>query len=112
MSGTAEIDDPDASNRRDNDRLFFAAEVLVAREDRGWRTAVLDLSVSGCALMRPAGFDLHIGAVVTLYFLTRSGPGPGVTSRVARFGPRDVGFEYHETQQVPPRLPAVLVRGG
>lgn len=41
MSGAAEIDDPDASNRRDNDRLFFAAEVLVAREDRGWRTAVL-----------------------------------------------------------------------
>jgi len=106
MIGNAISDDMDDSNRRDNDRLFFAAEVLIAREHQGWRTAVLDLSVGGCALMRPAGFDLHIGAVVTLYFLTRNGPGPGVTSRVARFGPRDVGFEYHETQQVPPRLPA------
>lgn len=100
-------EDMDALNRRDNDRLPFAAEVLVARPDRGWRTAVLDLSEGGCALMRPAGFELHIGAVVTLYFLTRNGPGPGVTARVARFGPRDIGFEYHDPQQVPPRLAPV-----
>lgn len=97
----------DDQNRRDNDRLPFAAEVLVARPDRGWRTAVLDLSEGGCALMRPAGFELHIGAVVTLYFLTRNGPGPGIGARVARFGPRDVGFEYHEAQHIPPRLSAV-----
>jgi hypothetical protein len=103
------MDSPDtaASNRRDNERLFFAAEVLIAREDRGWRTAVLDLSEGGCALLRPAGFELHIGAVVTLYFLTRNGPGPGVGARVARFGARDVGFEYHEAQAVPPVLGAV-----
>mgnify|MGYP002777097750 FL=1 len=106
MSGAADDGAMDEGNRRDNDRLPFAAEVLIARDERGWRTAVLDLSVGGCALMRPARFDLHIGAVVTLYFLTRNGPGPGVTSRVARYGPRDVGFEYHEIQQVPPRLPA------
>lgn len=94
----------DAQNRRDNERLFFAAEVLVACLDRGWRTAVLDLSPGGCALLRPAGFELHIGAVVTLYFLTRNGPGPGVGARVARFGARDVGFEYHDVQTVPPSL--------
>ncbi|GAB3736638.1 hypothetical protein GCM10028794_17500 [Silanimonas algicola] len=94
----------DAQNRRDNERLPFAAEVLVARPDRGWRTAVLDLSEGGCALLRPAGFDLHIGAVVTLYFLTRNGPGPGVGARVARLGPRDIGFEYHDVQAVPPSL--------
>lgn len=92
------------SNRRDNERLPFAAEVLIAREDRGWRSAVLDLSEGGCALLRPAAFDLHIGAVVTLYFLTRNGPGPGVGGRVARFGERDVGFEYHEAQEIPPAL--------
>ena len=94
----------DASDRRDNERLPFAAEVLVARPDRGWRSAVLDLSEGGCALLRPAGFDLEIGAVVTLYFLTRSGPGAAVGARVARFGPRDVGFEYHEAQAIPPAL--------
>lgn len=94
----------DAHNRRDNERLPFAAEVLVARPDRGWRSAVLDLSEGGCALLRPAGFDLHIGAVVTLYFLTRSGPGSAVGARVARYGERDVGFEYHEAQAVPPKL--------
>jgi hypothetical protein len=94
----------DAQNRRDNERLPFAAEVLVAWPDRGWRTAVLDLSEGGCALLRPVGFELHIGAVVTLYFLTRNGPGPGVGARVARLGLRDIGFEYHEVQQVPPAL--------
>jgi hypothetical protein len=99
--------DANASNRRDNERLFFAAEVLIAREDRGWRSAVLDVSEGGCALLCPAGFDLHIGAVVTLYFLTRNGPGPGVGARVARFGARDVGFEYHEAQAVPPVLHAL-----
>lgn len=98
----------DAQNRRDNERLPFAAEVLVACPDRGWRTAVLDLSEGGCALLRPAGFELHIGAVVTLYFLTRNGPGPGVGARVARFGPRDIGFEYHDVQTVPPSLHAAL----
>ena len=100
------MDGPDcsASNRRDNERLPFAAEVLIAREDRGWRSAVLDLSEGGCALLRPAGFELHIGAVVTLYFLTHNGPGPGVGARVARFGARDIGFEYHEAQHVPPTL--------
>ncbi len=96
----------DAQNRRDNERLPFAAEVLVARPDRGWRTAVLDLSEGGCALLRPAGFELHIGAVVTLYFLTRNGPGPGVGARVARLGARDIGFEYHDVQSVPPALHA------
>ena len=97
----------DARNRRDNERLPFAAEVLVACPDRGWRSAVLDLSPGGCALLRPAGFELHIGAVVTLYFLTRNGPGPGVGARVARMGPRDVGFEYHDEQTVPPSLHAM-----
>ena len=96
----------DSLNRRDNERLPFAAEVLVARPDRGWRTAVLDLSEGGCALLLPPGFELHIGAVVTLYFLTRNGPGPGVGARLARFGPSDIGFEYHETQHIPPALQA------
>ena len=94
----------DDLNRRDNDRLPFAAEVLIAHPERGWRTAVLDLSEGGCALIRPLDFDLHLGAVVTLYFLIRRGPGPGVGARVARLGSRDIGFEYHEVQQVPPRL--------
>ena len=97
----------DPSNRRDNERLPFAAEVLIAREDRGWRAAVLDLSEGGCALMRPVGFDLLIGNVVTLYFLTRNGPGPGVGARVARLGARDLGFEYHDAQQIPPALTAI-----
>lgn len=94
----------DDQDRRDNDRLLFAAEVLIALPDRGWRTAVLDLSEGGCALMRPGGVELHIGNVVTLYFLTRNGPGPGIGARVARLGERDIGFEYHEAQQMPPRL--------
>lgn len=103
MPGSAAMD---ARNRRDNERLFFAAEVLVACADRGWRTAVLDLSEGGCALLRPNGFDLHIGAVVTLYFLMRNGPGPGVGARVARLGSRDIGFEYHDVQTIPPSLHA------
>ena len=94
----------DPSDRRDNERLPFAAEVLIALEDRGWRAAVLDLSEGGCALMRPAGFELQVANVVTLYFLTRNGPGPGVGARVARIGARDIGFEYHEAQQIPPAL--------
>lgn len=102
----------DDNNRRDNERLPFAAEVLVARPDRGWRTAVLDLSEGGCALLRPAGFELHIGAVVTLYFLTRTGPGPAVGARVARYGPRDVGFEYHDVQAIPPVLQAATASTG
>ncbi len=104
MSAARPDDTSDEYNRRDNDRLLFAVEVLVACADVGWRTAVLDLSEGGCALMRPASFELHIGAVVTLYFLTSKGPVPGVGARVARFGPRDVGFEYHEVQSVPPSL--------
>lgn len=94
----------DAQDRRDNQRLLFAAEVLIAREDRGWRAALLDLSNGGCALLRPAGFDLHVGAVVALHFLVGRGPGPAVGARLARLGPRDLGFEYHEPQAVPPRL--------
>lgn len=95
----------DAKNRRDNERLFFAAEVLIARPDKGWRAAVLDLSEGGCALLCPRGFDLHLGAVVTLYFLSRKGPGAAVGARLARIGERDLGFEYHEAQAVPPRTP-------
>lgn len=111
MSGSVARGDDDQqalddNNRRDNERLFFAAEVLVAQETQGWRTAVLDLSEGGCALLRPSDFDLHIGAVVTLYFLTRRGPGPAVGARVARLGGRDIGFEYHDVQAIPPRLSA------
>ena len=46
---------------------------------------------------------------MTLYFLTRNGPGPGVGARVARVGPRDVGFEYHDEQTVPPSLHAATL---
>jgi hypothetical protein len=100
----------DANDRRDNQRLLFAAEVLIAREDRGWRSAVLDLSGGGCALLRPAGFDLHLGAVVTIHFMAGKGPGPAVGARLARIGANDLGFEYHEPQAVPPRLPDVPPR--
>jgi len=96
----------DAQNRRDNERLLFAAEVLIAREDRAWRSAVLDLSGGGCALLRPDHFNLHLGAVVSIHFIAGSGPGPVVGARLARIGPRDLGFEYHEPQAIPPRLAA------
>ena len=102
----------EAHDRRDNERLPFAAEVLVAREDRAWRAAVLDFSSGGCALLRPAGFDLHVGAVVTLYIVVRSGPGPAVGAQLARVGPRDLGFEYHEPQTIPPRLREPATQGG
>jgi len=91
---------------RGNERLPFAAEVLVAREDRGWRAEVLDFSESGCALLRPGHFDLHLGAVVTLYLLARNGPGVAVSARLARVGERDLGFEYHENQAIPPNFRA------
>ena len=93
-----------ARNRREKERLPFAVEVLVASPDRGWRSAVLDLSEGGCAVIHPVGFDLEEGAVVTLYFLYRDGPGPAVGALVARVTERDVGFEYHEPQTQPPRL--------
>jgi hypothetical protein len=90
-------------DKRFDDRVPFAAELLVVRDDAAWRAELTDLSAGGCGAFRPADCDLEEDALVRLFFLAGPGRAVAVDARVARDDPRRIGFEYHEPQAIPPR---------
>jgi len=90
------------ANNRWSDRVPFAARVMVLFEDRAWVSEVKDLSEGGCGLFRPPTCLLDVAEIVRLVFFDVSGPAVVVDARVARVENGSLGFEYHETQTVPP----------
>lgn len=90
-------------DKRFADRVPFAAELLVVRDDAAWRAELTDLSAGGCGAFRPEDCDLEEDALVRLFFLAGPGRAVAVDARVARDDPRRLGFEYHEPQLVPPQ---------
>lgn len=94
--------DPDYGNQRSSPRVPYAARMLVVRSDKAWLVELQDLSEGGCGIFRPAGCDLEVGHIVRLFFFEHPGPALGIDARVARVEARTLGFEYHETQSIPP----------
>ena len=94
------------ANARWSDRVPFAAKVMVLRDDQAWVGEVTDLSEGGCGLFRPADCSLEVAQIVKLVFFDeiQGGPAVVVDARVARVENGSLGFEYHETQSVPPAL--------
>ena len=90
-------------DKRFADRVPFAAELLVVREDEAWRAELTDLSAGGCGAFRPSDCDLEEGVLVRLFFMGEPGRAVVVNARVARDDPHRLGFEYHEPQQIPPQ---------
>jgi hypothetical protein len=91
--------------RRAGDRVPFAIRVMLVYGEAAWATDVLDLSEGGCGIFRPAGCLLREGNVAQLFFFEGTGPAVPVSARIARVTERHIGFEYHETQTIPPSLP-------
>lgn len=89
-------------NNRGSDRVPYAARVMLLRDDLAWVGEVKDLSEGGCGLFRPAECDLEVAQIVRLVFFDESGPAVVVDARVARVENGSLGFEYHDTQAVPP----------
>ena len=94
------------ANARWSDRVPFAAKVMVLRDDQAWVGEVTDLSEGGCGLFRPSDCTLEVAEIVKLVFFDdiQAGPAVVVDARVARVEDGSLGFEYHETQSVPPAL--------
>jgi hypothetical protein len=90
------------ANNRWSDRVPFAARVMVLRDDTAWLGEVKDLSEGGCGLFRPRECNLEVAQIVKLVFFEEAGPAVVVDARVARVENGSLGFEYHDTQQVPP----------
>lgn len=92
------------ANARWSDRVPYAAKVMVLRDDQAWLGQVTDLSQGGCGLFRPEACALEVAEIVRLVFFdeNQSGPAVVVDARVARVENGSLGFEYHETQAVPP----------
>ena len=92
------------ANARWSDRVPFAAKVMVLRDDQAWVGEVTDLSEGGCGLFRPSDCTLEVAQIVRLVFFDeiQAGPAVVVDARVARVENGSLGFEYHETQAVPP----------
>ncbi len=85
------------------ERVPFAARLMVVRGTVAWFVDLLDLSEGGCAVFRPEGSTLEEEQVVHLFFYMQdSAPAVMVPARVARINDRQIGFEYHESQTVPP----------
>ncbi|GAB2654098.1 PilZ domain-containing protein [Arenimonas aestuarii] len=90
------------NDHRFNQRVPYAARVMVVRGDDAWLGEVVDLSEGGCGLFRPEGCTLQVAEVVQLVFFDQPGPAVLVGARVARVQDSLLGFEYHDPQQVPP----------
>lgn len=89
-------------DRRDSVRMPYPMKVLVQYSDMAWVADVLDLSVGGCGIYRPAGCLLNPGNVAQLFFFEGTGPAVRVSACIARITERHIGFEYHEPQHIPP----------
>lgn len=93
----------DGNCPRASDRVRYAARLLVLRGDKAWLVTVRDLSTGGCGVFRPDKCDLEAEQIVQLFFLIEdNAPAVSVSARVARVTARQIGFEYHEPQAVPP----------
>lgn len=99
------MEDDGASERRSNIRVPYAMQVMILCGDLAWVADVLDLSEGGCGVFRPKGCVLREGNVARLLFFETNGQAVAVSARIARIGERHLGFEYHETQTIPPSLP-------
>ena len=92
----------DPNDHRFSDRVPYAARVMVICGQQAWLGEVKDLSEGGCGLFRPAECVLDAAEIVQLVFFEEPGPAVVVDARVARVENGSLGFEYHETQAVPP----------
>ncbi|QNP40808.1 PilZ domain-containing protein [Lysobacter solisilvae (ex Woo and Kim 2020)] len=93
--------------RRSTDRVPYASRIMVLRHDSAWFARLIDLSVGGCSIFRPAGFELVPDDLVRLFF--HQGEDAAVVivdARVARVTTGQVGLEYHDPQTVPPTPPS------
>jgi hypothetical protein len=70
--------------RRESPRVPYARKVLVQYSDMAWVADVLDLSVGGCGIYRPAGCLLNPGNVAQLFFFEGTGPAVRVSACIAR----------------------------
>lgn len=85
------------------ERVPFAAQLMVVRGTAAWFVDLIDLSEGGCGVFRPEDCALQQDHVVQLFFYTQNNaPSVMVPARVARVAERQIGFEYHELQAVPP----------
>lgn len=91
--------------RRAWERVPFAIRTMVLCGEDAWVADVLDLSEGGCGIFRPPGCNLQDGNVARLCFFEGPGPAAVVSARIAWVTSRHIGFEYHEPQTVPPKLP-------
>jgi hypothetical protein len=90
--------------RRAGDRVPFAFQVMMVYGEMAWVADVVDLSEGGCGIFRPVGCLLREGNVAQLFFFEGTGQAVPVSARIARVTERHIGFEYHETQTIPPAL--------
>jgi hypothetical protein len=91
-----------ADHQRFADRVPYAAQVMVLRDNDAWVGEVKDLSEGGCGLFRTPDCDLDVAEVVLLVFFEGPGRAVSVPARVARVSSGSLGFEYHEPQTIPP----------
>jgi len=94
-----------AKDRRAADRVPYAIQVMIVYGEFAWAADVRDLSEGGCGVFRPAGCLLNEGNVAQLLFFQGPGPAVPVSARIARISDRYIGFEYHESQTIPPTPP-------
>lgn len=97
---------PQDDERRSGDRSPFADRVMVVRCEEAWFAEALDLSESGCAIVRPDACRLGDEEIVRLFFYDGlDKPAVVVAARVARVSDTRIAFEYHDPQTVPPSRP-------
>lgn len=93
----------DLDHSRAGERVPYAARLLVVHANQAWFAAAHDLSEGGCGVFRPDDCDLEAEQVLRLFFLTDdNAPAVPVLARVAWATTRQIGFEYHEPQAIPP----------
>lgn len=94
---------PAPLDRRDADRVPYAARVMVVRGEAAWFTQLLDMSENGCGVFRPGDCTLAEDEIVRLFFYTDAGTTAVIVpARVARVDGNRIGIEYHDPQTVPP----------
>jgi hypothetical protein len=97
---------PDNPQRFQN-RVPFAARLMVLQGNSAWFVQLHDLSEGGCGVFRPQHCTLEEEQVVRLFFHYEDGaPAVVVPARVARVTATQIGIEYHEPQAIPPAPPA------
>jgi hypothetical protein len=95
----------DPLQERQSERIACNLQLILQYGEAAWLVDAVDLSVGGCCVLRPPSCNIETEEVVVLIFPGRPGPAAMVTARVARVDHSEMGFEYHEIQQVPPQPP-------